>query len=126
MCGQLFVPRVEQLLGGFPPGDEEASQEVGVVNLAESGISRGVQPSVECLGARGCDLVCNSARIDTGRRRYRTDQPLGAEALKLPIDVPDAQGVPGGPPVLLHEGVSVSGPRSEEHTSELQSLRHLV
>src|SRR5262245_64951134 len=61
-----------------------------------------------------------------GGRRRRRRLPRGARRRDLPVSPPPTLGtwlsaVPADP-----TGPGLFPPRSEEHTSELQSLRHLV
>src|SRR3712207_7706074 len=48
------------------------------------------------------------------------------EVARKAIGVPQHRGLPAGTPAAGERGAGSSGPRSEEHTSELQSRQSLV
>src|SRR5205814_4484864 len=74
-------------------------------------------------GARALRAVGASASVP-GRRRWDVDGGPGDLPAPARADRPRGARVAGRPPA--GGDVALSDARSEEHTSELQSLRHLV
>src|SRR5436305_10012642 len=66
--------------------------------------------------------IATSGESSSGLRKWR----LGSMKRERPPPQPKVMSCSGHSPPLSHTGQSSGCPRSEEHTSELQSRPHLV
>jgi hypothetical protein len=87
--------------------------------LAFGAITRGSrQPCIELLLSRPRDLVENPSRVGIGRVRCGSNQTFARQALKLPVDVADADALPRAIVVAFHQCVSVLRTAVSEQTEK--------
>src|SRR5437899_7023673 len=131
----------------------QLANQIAVVTGAGRGIGRAIALK---FAAEGADVVCVSRTAENSAKVAEEVRGLGRKAWAMAVDVADANSVSAAGEKILAEagrvdilvnnaGVTRDGllmrmsdedwdtvldtnlkGRSEEHTSELQSLRHLV